>query len=571
MLMSIFNLSFTRFEKTMINCVLPTHFTFPFYYHAHPISLIAIKQLQKYLLNNAYLKEHFLNSDTERSAAGKMFGVLVVKNTEGELGYLSAFSGKLVLKDESSTFVPAVPSETENSSYYIDAQKEINDLNIRFEKLKNDLAIEELERNFKILQQEQALRVSSFRDDIIKARKGRKNKRTHAKLHFSEEHINLLNIELALESVAEKNKLKALKEEHCEALVLVENELMLAQSQIFQIKERRKELSVDLQRWIFKQYKFLNGLGEDKNLIDLFESPVNEDIESNQSYQSIPSGAGDCAAPKLMNYAYKKGYTLIAMAEFWWGASPKSAIRKHQQIYPACYSKCQPILNHMLQGLNVEDNPLLMNPAEGKQLDILFQDDDILVVNKPADFLSVPGKNITDSVYSRIKLAFPYATGPLIVHRLDMSTSGLMVLALTKDANKQLQKQFIKRTVTKRYVALLSNSISKDHGVVTLPLRVDLDDRPRQLVCYEYGKEAETHYDVISREKETTRVYFYPKTGRTHQLRVHAAHHLGLNAPIVGDDHYGNTASRLHLHAESLSFVHPATQKPLSFQIDADF
>ncbi|MCK5354380.1 MAG: RluA family pseudouridine synthase [Methyloprofundus sp.] len=219
----------------------------------------------------------------------------------------------------------------------------------------------------------------------------------------------------------------------------------------------------------------------------------------------------------------------------------------------------------------MDKNPLLNNPAAGKTIDIIYQDEAMLVINKPAEFLSVPGKNIDDSVYLRIKQSYPRATGSLIVHRLDMSTSGLMLIALSKEAHKNLQRQFIKRTVKKRYVALLDGTVKEDAGIIDLPLRVDLDDRPRQLVCYEHGKPAQTQWEVIHRKDNKTKVYFHPLTGRTHQLRVHSAHAKGLNMPILGDDLYGNIAKRLHLHAESIEFSHPISRELMHFQIEAEF
>ena len=183
----------------------------------------------------------------------------------------------------------------------------------------------------------------------------------------------------------------------------------------------------------------------------------------------------------------------------------------------------------------------------------------------------MPGKNIEDSVYLRIKQSYPTATGPLIVHRLDMSTSGLMVIALSKQAHKNLQKQFINRTVKKRYVALLDGLLTAEEGLIELPLRVDLDDRPRQLVCYQYGKSAKTKWQVLERKNNQTKVYFLPITGRTHQLRVHSAHVKGLDTPIVGDDLYGKKAVRLHLHAEFLQLNHPVTREVMQFQTEAEF
>jgi tRNA pseudouridine32 synthase/23S rRNA pseudouridine746 synthase len=225
----------------------------------------------------------------------------------------------------------------------------------------------------------------------------------------------------------------------------------------------------------------------------------------------------------------------------------------------------------MLEGLELDENPMLQNPAENKELEIVFEDDYLVIVNKPAEFLSVPGKNISDSVYTRMMSKYPQATGPMIVHRLDMSTSGILLLAKDKNVHKHLQKQFIKRNVQKRYVALLDGIVKENTGTIDLPLRVDLDDRPRQLVCYEHGKRAVTKWEVVERRNNQTLIYFYPITGRTHQLRVHSAHTLGLNAPIIGDDLYGKRESRLHLHAQFLQFTHPITKETVKIKVDAEF
>ncbi|MND52220.1 Ribosomal large subunit pseudouridine synthase A [compost metagenome] len=259
------------------------------------------------------------------------------------------------------------------------------------------------------------------------------------------------------------------------------------------------------------------------------------------------------------------------MAEFWWGQSPKSEIRIHGQFYPACRGKCEPILAHMLEGVEMDENPMLTNPAEGRDVEIVYEDEALVVVNKPAEFLSVPGKNVQDSVYERMRLKYPNATGPLIVHRLDMSTSGIMLVAKTKESHKVLQEQFIKRTIKKRYIALLDGVVESEEGFIDLPLRVDLDNRPHQLVCYEYGKPACTKWEVVERKNNKTKIHFYPITGRTHQLRVHAAHPMGLNSPIVGDDLYGNKGERLHLHAEWIEFKHPTSKEIMTIQVEAEF
>ena len=284
-----------------------------------------------------------------------------------------------------------------------------------------------------------------------------------------------------------------------------------------------------------------------------------------------PAGAGECAAPKLLQYAYLNKLKPIAMAEFWWGKSPSSEIRKHKQFYPSCRGKCEPILGHMLEGLDVEPNEMLSNLKDEKELDIIFEDEHLVAVNKPAEFLSVPGKEIEDSVYTRVKEKYPDADGPLVVHRLDMSTSGVMLLAKSKDVHKAIQHQFEQRTIKKRYVALLRGELTEKRGEINLPLRVDFHDRPRQLVCHEHGKPARTVWELVETIDGQSLVRFYPITGRTHQLRVHAAHADGLNTPILGDDLYGTKADRLHLHAEQLRFIHPISLEEVTLKVPAPF
>jgi tRNA pseudouridine32 synthase/23S rRNA pseudouridine746 synthase len=225
----------------------------------------------------------------------------------------------------------------------------------------------------------------------------------------------------------------------------------------------------------------------------------------------------------------------------------------------------------MLQGMRVDPNPMQSGPEVDKLIEIVYEDDDIAVINKPHELLSIPGKLVRDSVEERMKILFPQAGGPMIVHRLDMSTSGIMLIAKNLKSFHVLQQQFIKRTLKKTYVALLSGVPLKSSGTVNLPLRVDLDDRPRQMVCYEHGKEAVTHWEVESILEGKAKVRFYPVTGRTHQLRVHAAHALGLNCPIVGDDIYGQKGDRLYLHAQEITFRHPAGKQQMTIRVQAPF
>ncbi len=294
----------------------------------------------------------------------------------------------------------------------------------------------------------------------------------------------------------------------------------------------------------------LNARGEERDLCNLFKDTVQK---------TPPAGAGECAAPKLLQYAYRNGWQPLAMAEFWWGDSPKNEIRRHGYYYPACKGKCGPILKHMLQGLHVEEKPFETDMLRGTELEIMYEDDWLSVVNKPAGMLSVPGKSDIDSVYGRVRRMYPEATGPMIVHRLDMATSGLILIAKTKEVHQNLQAQFKNRTVCKRYVAWLDGIVEKKEGHIELPLRPDPEDRPRQVVDAVHGKPAVTDYTVLHYDSGRTFISFIPKTGRTHQLRVHSAHPLGLNAPIVGDELYGRKADRLYLHAEYLGFIHPVS------------
>ncbi|MBY5946249.1 RluA family pseudouridine synthase [Photobacterium rosenbergii] len=552
---------FTPFSSSIEHFELPERFTYPFYYEPHPLCLVAAEQLQQHLETQTDWQHNFgLDGNTE-SAIGKMFGVLLVRNQQGQIGYLSAFSGKIADQNLLPHFVPPVFDMLAEGSFFLNGQDKLNELSQQIRSLEANPALEYAKTALKAAQSAASSALASHRSNMVEARKIRKAKRA-ASADLDPEVRNELKKQLSQESVIEKLQLRDLKI-HWEAEVArKQQELDHWQNEITPLIEQRRNFSSSLQQQLFEQYRFLNSKGEDKCLGELF-------IDTAQGVP--PAGAGECAAPKLLQYAFKHNMTPIAMAEFWWGSSPKSEIRRHKHYYPSCQGKCQPILTHMLEGMELDDNPLLTNPAEGKSVEIIYQDEDMAVVNKPAEFLSVPGKTIEDSVYLRMKHQFPKATGPLIVHRLDMSTSGLMVIAISKRANKSLQKQFIQRTVQKRYTALIDGVLEQDTGYINLPMRGDLNDRPRQLVCYEHGKPAETKWEVISRNDKHTKVHLYPKTGRTHQLRVHCAHASGLNMPILGDDLYGVKANRLHLHAERLELVHPITAEPMVFQVDAEF
>ncbi len=560
---------FKTFESNVDGYTLPERFTFPFYYEPHPLCELAVEALQA-KLSTAQAWQHDFGfdahtqgcSERQGNAGGKMFGVLLVRNSSGELGYLSAFSGNLAGTNQLPGFVPPVFDMLTDGSFFLTGQVEINKINHRVEELEinPDIALFKAELADVISASETAIETHRF--NMTEARKLRKEKRKDAVETLSPEAVAVVIEQLGQQSVIEKLQLRDLKLHWDGQIEAAQQQLDRVTDELYRLKEQRKNQSNALQTKLFEHFSFLNPAGAEKSLQAIFSATPR---------QVPPAGAGECAAPKLLHYAFKHGFTPLALAEFWWGASPKSEIRKHGQFYPACQGKCQPILGHMLEGMPLDDNPLLINPAAGKDLDILYQDDDMLVLNKPSGFLSVAGKNIEDSVAFRMEQMFPHARGHLIVHRLDMATSGLMVIALHKKAHKRLQKQFIGREVEKRYEALLDGTLAEDSGLIDLPLRGDYDDLPRQLVCHEHGKPAQTRWQVIERSQGKTRLHLFPLTGRTHQLRVHCAHVEGLGTPITGDDLYGRRAERLHLHAGYLALNHPISREPLVFEVAADF
>ena len=550
---------FQPFKTNISGISLPEKFTFPFYYEPHELSKIAANELQAYLETQTDFEHNFgLQENQEGLVIGKMFGVLVCKNQEGELGYLWAFSGKLAGVNHLPYFVPTIFDMLQENGFFRKEEEVLNAINRKIEILENSEELQNKKNQLESTKKEAATDIQNQKDKIKKLKIERDEKR-NSFLNLTASEKEKFEFELSEASKKESIILKKMSKYWNFQIENAQNELNLLLEEINQLKEERRQKSGALQQKLFAEYSFLNQFGERKSIGEIFNN-------------NPPAGAGECAAPKLLHYAFENQLKPIAMAEFWWGQSPKSEIRKHKQFYPACKSKCEPILlSHMLKGLDMEANPFQENPAEGKDIEIVFEDEVLAVINKPAEFLSVPGKIISDSVYQRVKDLYPNATGPLIVHRLDMSTSGLMLIAKDEETYVKLQSQFIKRTIKKRYVALLDGVLEEKDGFINLPLRVDLDDRPRQLVCYEYGKQAQTKWEVIEIKNSQTLVYFYPITGRTHQLRVHASHELGLKTPIVGDDLYGSKANRLHLHAESLTFIHPETREEMTFKKDAEF
>ena len=331
-----------------------------------------------------------------------------------------------------------------------------------------------------------------------------------------------------------------------------------------------KQMSQDLQTWLFHQYRMMNGLGEVRDLVEIWQD-YHSSPRLRSKYPLPPGGTGDCCAPKLLQYAFLHHLRPVCMAEFWWGDSPKGLIRHHGQFYPACRGKCKPVLTWMLQGLDVDPH-LDSEQMARQEPDIIYEDDTLAVLSKPDGMLSVPGKTDEISVASWAQAQWP---GAMLAHRLDMLTSGLVIVAKTMETYRQLQAQFADRTVKKKYLAIVMGSPAKEHGVIDLPLSSDPLNRPLQVVDYEHGKRAITEYRVLAGVTKESACYtllaLWPHTGRTHQLRMHCAHADGLGCPIVGDELYGQKADRLYLQAQGITFVHPTTGKRMHFELPYPF
>ena len=604
------------FKKPVSYLALPEKFTYPFHYTPHPLCVLAAEEVKEYIASRKEWQEEL--------ASGKMFGVLIVQtdngitnNEENQIGYLAAFSGNLAGKNLHPYFVPPVYDLLQPEGFFKIEEEQISAINIRIRELENSSSYLGSKEKWKIETEQAKAVLNQAKAELKMAKEAREIRRQSSPELSEEEQASLIR-----ESQYQKAEYKRLEKEWKKQLEELETEVRHFDIEIERLKTERKERSAALQRKLFEQFRMLNAQGEVKDLYTIFE----------QTVQKVPpAGAGECALPKLLQYAYLHQLKPLAMAEFWWGDSPKNEIRHHGYYYPSCKGKCEPILQHMLQGLEIDENPLLNPVHEEEELEIVFEDEWLLVVNKPAGMLSVPGKvENRDSVYHRLKKKYPEATGPMIVHRLDMATSGLLLVAKTKEVHQDLQAQFANRSIKKRYVAVLDGAIIKTEketkpiaekailiakntvstkktakaertgstGRIELPLCLNPLDRPRQMVSSEHGKEAITEYQIISESeritsesentfnesnridesersinesRKYTRIIFYPLTGRTHQLRVHAAHPEGLGCPILGDELYGKKADRLYLHAEYIEFRHPIYGDILCIQKEADF
>ena len=540
----------------------------PFNYKPDSLCVKVAEELMRYIDNKDEWREEM--------RSGKMFGVLIVEPGGSDnsrlspldprlstLDYLVAYSGQILGRSDWDGFVPPVFDYLQPDGYFKREEQEIVRINAQIKELKKSAERSRLVERYTacMKRQKEALNRQQTINDASKMLRDQQRKEGH----LSEHEKNAL----IRESQYQKAQRHRMKLQFAEELEQVEKPIKAFDEKIADLENEGKERSRALQQWLFSHFKMLNSRGEERSLLDIF---------SNTPFKIPPSGAGECCEPKLLQYAFAHGLRPVSMAMFWYGGHPEKELRIHGHFYPACSGKCKPILYWMLDGIvdflaykQESAATRVCEDAEMMEPEVLFEDNAVLVVNKPAGLLTVPGIETRHSVFSIFRQRYPHTDSPLIVHRLDQATSGLLVLAKTRAAYIALQRQFTERTVMKRYVAVLSRIPIQNEGVISLPLRPDPMDRPRQLVDREHGKAAVTEYKITKTEGDRAWVRLHPLTGRTHQLRVHCAHPYGLNAPIVGDELYCDCAERMYLHAEYLEFSHPVTGERLTFTAPNDF
>ena len=493
------------------------------------------------------------------AAKGKMFGVLVVRDKDGSIGYLAAFSGLFMGSNNVDGFVPPVFDLQNPDGYFKREEAEISAINSK---------IKELEASAEYIAAKSALEaVKCAADEALDGMRAEfaVNKVRRAQLRAGGALTADDEATLIKASQFEKAELK--RAQRAWQAKVLEKECLLkifTDKKTCYVAERRRR-SAALQQWLFRQFVMLDGRGRERTLLDIFKE---------HRGCIPPAGAGECAGPKLMQYAYANSLHPLALAEFWVGESPVGEVRRDGCFYGACKSKCEPILTYMLQGLDVEENAL-EHGGDIKALEVVYEDEWLVAVNKPSGVLSVPGIVGGTSVQQWLREEYLRCNELFVVHRLDMATSGVLVAAKSMEVYKAMQALFASRDVKKEYMALLDGVPSADSGTISLPLAADYDARPRQKVDYRNGKEAVTRYDILDvvgyKGKQCALVRFEPLTGRTHQLRVHSAYKDGLDVPIVGDALYGRLADRLMLHAASLEFRHPMTGEKVSITAKIPF
>ena len=540
-------------------------FTNPFRYSPHPLVKKAAADVMDTLANN--IKED----------EGKMLGVLICQpgensnveqilnlhklecgSSETPLYYIAAFSGNIHNAQGRITatvegFVPPIIDLTDPEGYFKRKEAEISLLNKQIAQIASNTDLQKLEKELSQATAERDAEIKDMQTQISLSKSRRDEIRT--------ETADTDTLEgLIKESQFQKAELKRIKDRWKCTITEIEGKILEAKNEITRLKALRSSMSDSLQKWIFENAVVHNAKGESTSIWELFQ---------NQGL-TPPGGTGDCAAPKLLEHAYRHGLQPIAMGEFWWGKSPETAVRTHGHFYPSCTSKCGPLLGYMMQGLDVQQE----EKAGSESPIVIHEDESIIVVEKPSGMPSVPGLDGRLSLQECLNERKGLSAEVVAVHRLDMDTSGVMVFAKTREAEINLKRQFEVHSVRKTYIARITCAVCTDSVRIDLPLSADYDERPRQKVDFKQGKAAYTEYEIISQNSDgTVDVRLYPHTGRTHQLRVHCAHTLGLGSPIAGDllygahttknDAYG--AERLCLHALSITFNHPLSGEEITF------
>ncbi|MGN0225913.1 MAG: RluA family pseudouridine synthase [Prevotella sp.] len=530
----------------------PPQMNNPLSYTPHPLCIMAAEEVRRMVRENAVMS-------TETRKSGKMFGVLVVETPEGNTGYLAAYSGQIAGRSNWEGFVPAVFDYLQDGGYFKTCEAEITAVNKQVRLMETSEERQRLLTNLDETIAKAASEEYAYKTLMHESKARRDRERATGDVPPERE------AEMTRESQFQKAELRRIRRRNADTIAMAREACHRYDTSISLLKQKRRNMSDRLQEWLFHHFVMLNKDGDSRSLTDIFRTSLSA---------SPPAGAGECCEPRLLQYAFSHAMTPKCMAMFWIGASPQGEIRHEQAYYPACRSKCKPILEWML-GKDIVKDDTFVTQHNGDNLKIIYQDSDIIVVDKPAGMLSVPGKNDAPSVLSLLRLKIEDGIFP--VHRLDMDTSGLMVFAKNKEAQRNLQRQFEAHSIVKRYIALLERKPDSEQGTISLPLSPDMADRPRQMVDYRHGKQAVTHYRLCTSPSTPMRRQFlsvgynlvelYPLTGRTHQLRVHCAHPDGLASPIVGDRLYGATNHpRLCLHAEYLEFRHPTTGKRLKVE-----
>jgi tRNA pseudouridine32 synthase/23S rRNA pseudouridine746 synthase len=573
----------TYFDPQPSRDAIPAVFASPFD-HAppHPLARLAADELIAMLRAGAFDIDLAplgkASSGLQGGLGGKMFGVLLVEDREGRIGYLRAFSGMVGGRWELAGFAPPLWDRAQRESMWPAGQAELREYELRLRALDADPANAAIRAalvafDARIADASEALRE---RHRINRARRRVERDRIDALTAASCGRAT--EVAPALHALDQESRADAAERKRFDAAAAEERNPLAERVAALErmrtsLEQQRADESRELMKQVHDSYVIENARRERRALRELFAPG------------EPPAGAGDCAGPKLLGEAYRRGLRPLALAEIWFGAPPATGGRHAGAYYPSCRGKCGPVLPFMLEGLPLATAPIYganaIAPAEPR---VVFEDAWIVIVDKPIDLLSVPGRSgaLRDSVQTRLRERYPVATGPLVVHRLDLDTSGLLLAAKDSATHTALQAQFARREIEKRYVAWLDGAVAGDRGTVDLALRVDLEDRPRQIHDPVHGKSAVTDWLVLERGSRATKVALIPKTGRTHQLRVHAAHRLGIGAPIVGDRLYGRSHAdapssvdasepRMMLHAERLAFVHPHTGERIVIESPAPF